>query len=168
MSIEAMKMAREVIRMMGAPSPLHFSKDEIIKWQECNAKIDQAIEQAQKQEPIDYEKLASLGWQAIECSICGSSARAFPKQAQKQEPVAWKHYYFEYVGFGRWVKCDKETYDKTQELYRMSVYTSPPQRQPLTDEQIDAIAKEHIAVGTRSFEEFARRIEAAHGIKGEA
>lgn len=41
----------------------------------------------------------------------------------------------------------------------------PPQRKPLTDEQIGTIAKEHIAVGTRSFEEFARRIEAAHGIK---
>ena len=43
-----------------------------------------------------------------------------------------------------------------------------PQRKPLTDEEIEAIAKEHIAVGTRSFQEFARRIEAAHGIKGEA
>jgi hypothetical protein len=30
----------------------------------------------------------------------------------------------------------------------------------LTDEEIEAIAKEHIAVGTRSFEEFAHRIEA--------
>jgi hypothetical protein len=45
-------------------------------------------------------------------------------------------------------------------------YTTPPQRKPLTDEEIQTIAKEHIAVGTRSFEEFVRRIEAAHGIKG--
>ena len=43
--------------------------------------------------------------------------------------------------------------------------TTPPQRKPLTDEEIGTIAKEHIAIGTRSFEEFARRIEAAHGIK---
>ena len=50
------------------------------------------------------------------------------------------------------------------ELFRYAD-TTPQQRKPLTDEQIQAIAKEHIAVGTRSFEEFARRIEAAHGIK---
>jgi hypothetical protein len=50
----------------------------------------------------------------------------------------------------------------------VGLYTTPPQRKPLTDEEIATIAKEHIAVGTRSFEEFARRIEAAHGIKGEA
>jgi predicted nucleic-acid-binding Zn-ribbon protein len=47
----------------------------------------------------------------------------------------------------------------------LTVNTTPQQRKSLTDEQIQAIAKEHIAVGTRSFEEFARRIEAAHGIK---
>ena len=39
---------------------------------------------------------------------------------------------------------------------------------PLTDEQIGTIAQEHVAAGTRSFSEFVRRIEAAHGIKGEA
>jgi hypothetical protein len=48
----------------------------------------------------------------------------------------------------------------------VGLYTTPPQRKPLTDEEIGTIAKEHIAIGTRSFEEFARRIEAAHGIKG--
>ena len=47
----------------------------------------------------------------------------------------------------------------------VGLYTTPPQRKPLTDEEIGTIAKEHIAIGTRSFEEFARRIEAAHGIK---
>ena len=52
--------------------------------------------------------------------------------------------------------------------YLRRLYTTPPQRKPLTDEEIEAIAKEHVAAGTRSFEEFARRIEAAHGIKGEA
>ena len=41
-----------------------------------------------------------------------------------------------------------------------------PQRKPLTDEEIDEISKKHIAEGTRSFEVFARAIEAAHGIKG--
>ena len=78
----------------------------------------------------------------------------------KDEPVAWmcadeslinKGYArFSHVCMGEW---------------KIPVYTTPLQRKPLTDEEIEAIAKEHIAVGTRSFQEFARRIEAAHGIK---
>ena len=44
-------------------------------------------EQEQEQEPVDYKKLAALGWQAVECQICGFSAQAFPKP--EQEPVAW-------------------------------------------------------------------------------
>jgi len=32
------------------------------------------------QEPVDYEELAALGWQAIECGICGGSARGYPQR----------------------------------------------------------------------------------------
>jgi len=42
-----------------------------------------------KLELVDYEKLAALGWQAIECPFCGSSgAQAFPKPVAQpaQEP----------------------------------------------------------------------------------
>ena len=35
------------------------------------------------------EQLARLGWQEIDCPICGGGARAFPKQKQV-EPVAWR------------------------------------------------------------------------------
>ena len=35
----------------------------------------------------DFDKLAKLGWQAIECSLCGSSAMAFPV-AQVREPMS--------------------------------------------------------------------------------
>ena len=48
---EALKLAREVIQMLGAPSPLHFSKEEIIKWQECNSSIATALAQPE-QEPL--------------------------------------------------------------------------------------------------------------------
>jgi len=77
----------------------------------------------------------------------------------------------EYYGLTKdhlWMSISKEHYDRLKPEFRMACYTIPPQRKPLTDEEIEAIAKEHIAVGTRSFQEFARRIEAAHGIKGEA
>ena len=42
-----------------------------------------------------------------------------------------------------------------------------PQRKPLTDEEIGAILEGVNAYGTRLYT-FARAIEAAHGIKGEA
>jgi hypothetical protein len=31
-------------------------------------------------EPVDYEKLAALGWQAIECGICGGGAMGYPQR----------------------------------------------------------------------------------------
>lgn len=54
MSIEAMKQAKQVIAMMGVPNPLNFSKEEIIAWQKCNADLDQAIAEAEKQEPVAW------------------------------------------------------------------------------------------------------------------
>ena len=48
----------------------------------------EALEEALKQE--QGEQLARLGWQEIDCPICGGGARAFPKQEQEQgERVAW-------------------------------------------------------------------------------
>ena len=47
------------------------------------------------------------------------------------------------------------------------LYTTPPQRKPLTDEEIGAILEGVNAYGTRLYT-FARAIEAAHNIKGEA
>ena len=47
-----------------------------------------------------------------------------------------------------------------------ALYTTPPHRKPLTDEEIDAIPFRALEIGpTESFREFARAIEAAHGIK---
>ena len=52
----------------------------------------------------------------------------------------------------RLVTCDPVTLD---------IYTTPQQRKPLTDEQINEIA----AQGHQRWIEFAQAIEAAHGIK---
>lgn len=83
----------------------------------------------------------------------------------EQEPVAWM--------------------DREGDLYKMPeiknwapphkmLYTSPPQRKPLTEEEIKVI-EEGIwkseffdATERQANREFARAIEAAHGIKGEA
>jgi hypothetical protein len=44
------------------------------------------------------------------------------------------------------------------------LYTTPPQRKPLTEQEIGAILEDINAFGTRLYT-FARAIEAAHGIK---
>ena len=77
----------------------------------------------------------------------------------EQKPVAWmcadeslinKGYArFSHVCMGDW---------------KIPVYTTPPQRKPLTDKEIGAILEDINAFGTRLYT-FARAIEAAHGIK---
>ena len=44
-----------------------------------------------------------------------------------------------------------------------SIYTTPPQRKPLTDEDLDLICEKALFCRI-SFQQFARSIEAAHGI----
>ena len=83
----------------------------------------------------------------------------------EQEPYCWT--WDEWISGGKWRAEYGWEKPERQVTNLQPLYTTSPQRKPLTDEEIATIAKEHIAVGTRSFEEFARRIEAAHGIKGE-
>jgi len=82
----------------------------------------------------------------------------------EQEPVAYLcenavgHKYF------RWKK-PSSTYKP------IALYTAPPQRKPLTDEEIwDAYMEISAEFDCNVIDlvEFARAIEAAHGIKGEA
>ena len=49
-------------------------------------------------------------------------------------------------------------------LPKIPLYTTPPQRKPLTEQEIGAILEDINAFGTRLYT-FARAIEAAHGIK---
>ena len=44
--------------------------------------------QRTEQEPVNFEKLAALGWQAMECNICGGGAMGYPQRTE-QEPLAW-------------------------------------------------------------------------------
>ena len=55
--------------------------------------------------------------------------------------------------------------DKGQDGCTVPLYTTPPQRKPLTDEQIDYIAKNYALNNPTTPLHFARAIEAAHGIK---
>ena len=107
-----------------------------------------------------------------------------------QEPVAWLHTKIEGVVVphrpadldkhpDRWEALYKtppscstcEALSRTVMLDQTSHDTTPPQRKPLTDEEIVAINDKHYNIAYRDFDAdiaIAREIEAAHGIKGQA
>jgi len=72
-----------------------------------------------------------------------------------QEPVAWA----KFSAKGNIIDLLSEPDDDYTPLY-----TTPPQRKPLSEEEIGAILEDVNAYGTRLYT-FARAIEAAHGIK---
>jgi len=116
-----------------------------------------------KQEPwresaSDYERGVIDGRQMQAQS---SVDKAVNRMAQpEQEPVATLD------------DLEQEIYENTRQFVSRDVmewmlkryYTTPPQRKPLTDEEIGAILEGVNAYGTRLYT-FARAIEAAHGIK---
>ena len=93
-----------------------------------------------------------------------TSLRQAIAEAEKQEPVAWPCLIAD-------ADFEKDTVTLVMQCtdYKVSagkhwLHTSQPQRQPLSDEQLhDLWFKQSI-----DWMEFARAIEAAHGIKGEA
>ena len=76
MTQEALKLALDALENHTAikhPQQIHY-RDKAI------TAIKEALAQPE-QEPVDYEKLAALGWQSIECQFCGSAgALAFPQR----------------------------------------------------------------------------------------
>lgn len=88
------------------------------------------------------------------------------QQEAKDEPVAWLHRFIE-GGISIGLKpLDLERHPERWE----PLYTTPPQRKPLTDEEIVEIARSH-ACGGLEFDSpkslLAFFNEAAHGIKGQ-
>ena len=85
--------------------------------------------------------------------------RAAIEQAEKQEPVAW----ITPNGEGFRVRFSMPTDDVP--LGWDALYTAPPNRKPLTEEEVDTLLG-MLSVG--AVREDVRTVEAAHGIKGEA
>ena len=75
----------------------------------------------------------------------------------EQEPVAWVVYSS--------AENDIVWADKGKRLKQNTpLYTTPPQRKPLTDEEIDELSRSMVK-GDKSVNWLCRAIEAAHGIK---
>ena len=80
--------------------------------------------------------------------------------AQQAEPVAYRHLHED-----GWEYHDAPTGEDCAEC--QALYTAPPQRKPLTDEEI-IDATEHIDTSRNGyFIHIARAVERAHGITGD-
>ena len=82
----------------------------------------------------------------------------------KQEPVAWLH---KETGLLRKETISSKGADWDENHWK-PLYTNPPQRKPLTDEEILTYRYMIDWTAEWSYINFARAIEAAHGIKGKA
>lgn len=88
--------------------------------QKAWSKLHTAIKDALAQP----ERLAELGWQEIDCPICGGGARAFPKP--EQEPMAWIERDMQCDDFDPdSVTCEKPTIAADGWEW-VALYTTPP------------------------------------------
>lgn len=115
---------------------------------------------------------------ALEAALEAHKALAQPQSDIKQEPVAEPHKSTECVGEpvawgnfkedGALVGLSQHPEDQANWTNRKPLYTHPqPKREPLTDEQIEKLLDAVIADKKTKDQigDFARAIEAAHGIK---
>jgi hypothetical protein len=100
-----------------------------------------------------YREVMTLGRNV---ELLTAFAKLVAQQEAKDEPVAW----IKRSAKGNIYDLLSEPDDGYE-----PVYTTPPQRKPLTDEEI-YLCTNHIDRNARGWaNEFARAIEAAHGIK---
>jgi hypothetical protein len=109
-----------------------------------------------------------------DCKCSGQQAITAIKEAlaqPEQEPVAFINVEQRKLEWAKYMAWDTPT---VVNLPKIPLYTTPPQRKPLRDHEIAKILdrermKWHKSPPTYEFDlAFARAIEAAHGIKGEA
>ena len=99
------------------------------------------------------EQLARLGWQEIDCPICGGGARAFPKQEQG-EPVAW-------MSEDEHTVYTSKQVDGCFQHDHIPLYTTPQRTWVgLTEEDLKLLSAEWRIVYGAWMDDFARDIEA--------
>ena len=162
MTKEVLKLALEALEDLGMK---HFESTGEVLYKETFTAIKEALAQPE-QYTTDAMKVRQAVAQALHDDVYAEELEQ-PEAKQSgtisitmPAPVAYLcenavgHKYF------RWKK-PSSTYKP------IPLYTTPPQRKPLSEEEIGAILEDVNAYGTRLYT-FARAIEAAHGIKGKA
>jgi len=100
----ALRLALEALKELNNENSFWWqevNKSTVKKLINAEETLEEALAQSrsdvkQSTECVEQgEQMARLGWQEIDCPICGGGARAFPKQEQRSdsehtcEPVAW-------------------------------------------------------------------------------
>jgi hypothetical protein len=144
MSIEVMKQALEALECQ-----------DQLGWSGTIAALRQAITEAALQNITDFDVQSTHSADCYKWHHACAVARIerAEKQAEQAQPVAW-------------IRNDKKLALNDGGFFSSNwtpLYTAPPQRKPLTDEELHGIWS-----SGPEMMKFARAIEAAHGIKGEA
>ncbi len=84
------------------------------------------------------------------------------QEVAQQEPVAW----MVYTQDGKSVCVTDNPADFTDVNRALPIYTSPPAREPLTEDEIERLIQTYSGYGQDDFVSVTRAIERAHGIKG--
>ena len=152
--IEVLKQALEALEK-SLPRLAPYGEQDWLDSKAAITSLRQAIAEAEKQEG-----------QSNFCAQCEALSRELKAIKQEQgEPVGYleiddiesqREYPHNCRNVNLW-------YESGEGL--VAVYTHPPQRKPLTDEQILNVARDHYNPHQRPEISFARAIEAAHGIK---
>ena len=161
MSIEAMKQALEK-----ATEVMEAACIRVDELKAENESLRQSIAGLEKQEHGSPEDMYVEMHKHLNCPHCGGSGH-IDDVAEKQEP----HGYLKLINSKFYHEVEgAPNIDNNPEF--LALYTHPqPKREPLTDEQILRLLSriDECAVRLpRGLREFARAIEAVHGIKGEA
>ena len=160
---EALKLALEALKQIDEAMPFPVAKL-------AQAAIKEALAQPE-QEPVacvvPHGATMRLEWASVDAAHNAKIGPLYttPPQRKEPDPVVWM-YQDKSTHEVRFQKHMRGFVDHGA-TYETPLYTTPPQRKPLTDEEIGAILEGVNAYGTRLYT-FARAIEAAHGIKGEA
>jgi hypothetical protein len=163
MSIEAMKMALEALDIIRASCSagrmIHAANEAAI----AEHILRQAIEQAEQQEET---VMAEYKLQTYAAYKKDGEMKIGVVPEPEQEPVAWRWKERINGDFNSWVVTFSEP--PPYAIEKQPLYTAPPQRQPLTDEQIQKMRYMIDWTAGWSYIDFCRAIESAHGItKGE-
>jgi hypothetical protein len=152
MSIEVMKMALEALEAKGDAW--------VVLERKAKVALRQAIEQAEQQEGT---VMAEYKFQTYAAYKKDGETKIGVVPEPEQEPVAWRWKERINGDFDNWVVTSSEP--PPYAIEKQPLYTTPPPRKPLTDEEIAKIASTPCAVVGSYVHTFARAIEAAHGIE---
>ena len=162
LALKAMKVSNSAWKTLADSGDAGFWKAEEQGYYQLNEQAIKAVEAAleAKDEQCRHRiadarnPVVKDGYLCVDCGALFSAAdHAMPKQEAKDEPVAW---YLQGLN-QRGVSLKKET-QKWKPLY-----TTPPQRKPLTDE-----TRNWIVATCPTPRHIIDAVERMHGIKGEA